>query len=57
VGLSGVAERGQWLEAGAALAIVHARTATDAERAAAQVLAAFTLGEAAPAAVPAWRWL
>lgn len=57
VGLSEVAERGQRLEAGAALAIVHARTATDAERAAAQVLAAFTLGEAAPAAVPAWRWL
>ena len=57
VGLSEVAERGQRLEAGAALAIVHARTATDAERAAAQVRAAFTLGEAAPAAVPAWRWL
>ncbi len=57
VGLSEVAERGQWLEAGAALAIVHARTAADAERAAAQVRAAFTLGETAPAAVPAWRWL
>ena len=57
VGLSGVAERGQWLEAGAALAIVHARTAADAERAAARVRAAFTLGEDAPAAVPAWRWL
>lgn len=57
VGLSEVAERGQWLGAGAALAIVHARTAADAERAAAQVRAAFTLGETAPAAVPAWRWL
>ncbi len=57
VGLSEVAERGQWQEAGAALAIVHARTAADAERAAAQVRAAFTLGETAPAAVPAWRWL
>ena len=57
VGLSNVAERGQWLEAGAALAIVHARTAADAERAAAQVRAAFTLGETAPVAVPAWRWL
>ncbi|WP_374249435.1 thymidine phosphorylase [Thermomonas sp.] len=57
VGLSEVAERGQWLEAGAALAIVHARTAAAAERAAAQVRAAFTLGEDAPAAVPAWRWL
>ncbi|TLX20989.1 thymidine phosphorylase [Thermomonas fusca] len=57
VGLSEVAERGQWLEAGAALAIVHARTAADAERAAAQVRAAFTLGETVPAAVPAWRWL
>ncbi len=57
VGLSNVAERGQWLEAGAALAIVHARTAADAERAGAQVRAAFTLGETAPVAVPAWRWL
>ncbi len=57
VGLSEVAERGQQLEAGAALAIVHARTAADAERAGAQVRAAFTLGETAPVAVPAWRWL
>ncbi len=57
VGLSEVAERGQWQEAGAALAIVHAHTAADAERAVAQVRAAFTLGETAPAAVPAWRWL
>lgn len=57
VGLSDVAERGQWLEAGAVLASVHARTAADAERAAAQVRAAFTLGETAPAAVPGWRWL
>lgn len=57
VGLSGVAERGQWLEAGAALAIVHARTAADAERAAARVRAAFTLGDDAPPSVAAWRWL
>ena len=57
VGLSGVAERGQWLEAGAALAIVHARTAADAERAAARVRAAFTLGGDAPPSVAAWRWL
>ena len=57
VGLSEVAGRGQRLEPGMALAIVHARTAADAERAAAQVRAAFTLGETAPAAVQAWRWL
>ena len=57
VGLSGVAERGQWLEAGAALAIVHARTAAAAERAAARVRAAFTLGDDAPPSVAAWRWL
>ncbi len=57
VGLSDVAERGQWLETGAPLAIVHARTAADAERAAARVRAAFTLGGDAPPSVAAWRWL
>jgi hypothetical protein len=39
------------------LAIVHARTAADAERAAARVRAAFTLGGDAPPSVAAWRWL
>lgn len=57
VGLADVAQRGQWCERGAPLAVVHARTQTAAEQACACVLAAFTLGETAPAPVPAWRWL
>ncbi|MDE2407448.1 MAG: thymidine phosphorylase [Xanthomonadaceae bacterium] len=57
MGLSDVAERGQRIERDAPLAIVHARSEADAERAVAQVRVAFTLGEDAPASVPAWRWL
>lgn len=57
VGLEEVVGRGQWLDAGASLAIVHARSEADAERAAAQLRAAFTLAEVPPAQAPLWRWL
>lgn len=57
VGLADVAERGQALRRGEPLAVVHARSEADAERAQAQVRAAFTLGPMAPQAVAAWRWL
>lgn len=57
VGLAEVAERGSSIARGQPLAIVHARSEGDAERAAVQVRAAFSLGEAAPPNVPAWRWL
>ena len=57
VGLAEVRGLGEAVQRGEALAIVHARNAGDAERAAAQVRAAFTVGAVAPAALPAWRWL
>lgn len=57
VGLVAVAERGQQVGRGLPLAIVHAQNANDAARAAMQVRAAFTVGEAAPASVLPWRWL
>ncbi len=57
VGLAEIAERGQRIERGDALAMIHARTQSDAERALAQVRAAYTLGEAPPAVVPLHEWL
>jgi len=57
VGLARVAERGQRIARGEPLAVVHARTQEDAERAQAQVRAAFKLGEQPPAAVPLYEWL
>lgn len=56
VGLAGVAGRGARVEPGQPLAIVHARHAADAEAAAAAVRRAFTIGDAAPAAVPLLQW-
>ncbi|MCO5055605.1 thymidine phosphorylase [Thermomonas sp.] len=57
VGLSGIRERGERVAAGEPLAQVHARSRDEAERAVAQVQSAFALGEVAPEAVDAWRWL
>ena len=57
VGLAEVRSLGEAVQRGEALAIVHARNVGDAERASVQVRAAFAVGEVAPAAVPAWRWL
>ncbi|MCC7097729.1 MAG: thymidine phosphorylase [Thermomonas sp.] len=57
VGLSEICEQGERVEVGQPLGIAHARTRDAAERAVAQVQAAFTLGEGAPAVVPAWEWL
>lgn len=57
VGLAEVRGRGEMLAFGETLAVVHARSGAEADAAAARVQAAFTLGEIAPAPVPAWRWL
>lgn len=57
VGLADVCGSGEWVECGAPLAIVHARSQADAERAQRQVHAAFVLGDSAPVVTAAWRWL
>lgn len=58
VGLAQVAGRGDWLEAGQPLTIIHARSPLAAERAADAVVAAFQLADAPPAArPPLYQWL
>jgi thymidine phosphorylase len=49
VGITRLLPVGAEVRAGEALALIHARSETDAEHAAASVLAAYTLGEAKPA--------
>lgn len=56
VGLSAVAGRGERIETGQPLAIVHARNEADADVAVAVVRAAFTIGDTAPLAEPLLRW-
>ena len=56
VGLGAVLGRGDRVRRGEPLAVIHARTAADAAAVAAMVSSAFTLAEAAPAAVPMLRW-
>lgn len=48
VGLTDVVELGTSIEAGDALAVVHAATAEDAEKAASEIRAAITLGDTTP---------
>lgn len=57
VGLARVRGRGEWIEAGDALALVHARTEAAAALAEARVQAAFTLAAQAPEEPPLCRWL
>ncbi len=52
VGLTGLVELGQKVDAGQPLALVHARTPEAAARAVAEVQAAYTIADAAPAANP-----
>ena len=52
VGLTELAELGQRIEAGQPLAFVHARTEAAAQRAIADVQAAYTIADTAPAANP-----
>jgi thymidine phosphorylase len=52
VGLAGMVELGQAVEAGQPLAMVHARTQAAAEQAVRQVQAAYSIGAAKPAAEP-----
>ena len=52
VGLTNLAELGQKIDAGQPLAIVHARTEEAAKQAVAEVQAAYTIADAAPAANP-----
>ncbi|MFA6985400.1 MAG: thymidine phosphorylase [Arenimonas sp.] len=56
VGLTAVAGRGESIETGQHLAIVHARSESDAELAAAVVRAAFRIEDSAPAAQPLLQW-
>jgi thymidine phosphorylase len=56
VGLAAVLARGGRVEAGQPLAIVHARSEADAQRAADSVRRAMLIAEAAPAAVPLMHW-
>ena len=57
VGLAEVRGHGDVLAHGEVLAVVHARSESDADRAVAAVQVAFTLGERAPVPVTPWRWL
>jgi len=57
VGLARVRGRGEWIEAGDALALIHARTEAAAALAEARVQAAFTLAAQAPEDTPLCRWL
>jgi len=52
VGLTNLAELGQKIDAGQPLAIVHARTEEAAKQAVAEVQAAYTIADTAPAANP-----
>ncbi|WP_338770966.1 thymidine phosphorylase [Massilia sp. METH4] len=52
VGLTGLAELGERIEAGQPLAFVHARTEAAAQRAIADVQAAYTIADTVPAANP-----
>jgi len=52
VGLTNLAELGQKIDAGQPLAIVHARTEEAAKQAVAEVQAAYTIADAAPATNP-----
>jgi thymidine phosphorylase len=52
VGLTDLVELGQPLQAGQAMATVHARTREAAEQAVREVQAAYTIADAAPAANP-----
>ena len=52
VGLSGLVELGQPIQAGQPLAMVHARTQEAAEQAVREVQAAYTIADTAPAANP-----
>jgi thymidine phosphorylase len=56
VGLSAVLGRGEAVQRGAALAIVHARRADDAQRAAHAVRSAFSIAPQPPAEVPLLSW-
>ena len=56
VGLAAVLGRGDAVDAGQPLAIVHARTERAAEAAADTVRRAFRIAAEAPAAVPLWQW-
>ena len=57
VGLAAVRGCGERIARGDALAVVHARSATDAEAAIRRVRSAFCLGTEAPPKLPLWRWL
>jgi thymidine phosphorylase len=52
VGLTDLIELGQPVQAGQPLAMVHARSAAAAAQAVAQIQAAYTIADAAPAANP-----
>ncbi|MDE3072948.1 MAG: thymidine phosphorylase [Pseudomonadota bacterium] len=56
VGLAAVLGRGDVVDAGQPLAIVHARCGSDADAAADAVRRAFRIATAAPAALPLWQW-
>ena len=56
-GLAVVRRPGERVARGDVLAIVHGRSVTDVEAAAARVRVAFRLGAAVPAPAPLWRWL
>ncbi|MGE0226797.1 MAG: thymidine phosphorylase [Acetobacteraceae bacterium] len=57
VGLSALCGLGTTLAAGAPLARVHARDQASAERAAAELVAAFRIGDHAPTALPLYDWV
>ncbi|MBS0556973.1 MAG: thymidine phosphorylase [Proteobacteria bacterium] len=57
VGLAGVRGLGERVDQGEPLAIVHARTASDADAATARILGAFRVGEAPAPPAPLLRWL
>jgi len=56
VGLTNVAGKGQAVQAGQELAIVHARDEADAERVAMLVRNAFVIASEAPAPTALYRW-
>ena len=56
VGLAEVSGRGDAVQAGQPLAIVHARTAEAAAMVEARVRQAFRIGSEAPSSVPLWQW-
>ena len=56
VGLAGVASRGDAIETGQPLAIIHARSVDQAAAMAARVLCAFRIGVQPPPVVSLFRW-